>query len=302
MDDPWGISGPEFVQLYIVLLVVALIVRGIVSGVARQRAARVADVPAGPPPTVYQLAYLAGGPDRAVDTAIAALVERGQLRVNSYKQLSQAGPLPAEPLERAVAETAQLKTTAMVRSQVRRSPVMQALENGLEQRGLLVPAAALKQARTIGFALQLAVLAVGVVRLVNGVSLHRPVGILVFLVLVAAVLTLLAWLGRTKTGTRQPTAAGHRLLGQARAASSGPMPGGMLAGGMLLGGAAAAVALGGLAMYPDEELSAALLPPQTFGGGGSSGGSSCGGSSCSSSSCSSGSSCGSSCGGGGCGG
>ncbi|WP_329049476.1 TIGR04222 domain-containing membrane protein [Amycolatopsis sp. NBC_01488] len=300
MDDPWGISGPDFVVLYIALLGAALLVRLIVSAVVASRALRADPVQPGPPPTVYQLAFLAGGPDRAVDAAIAALVERGQLRVNSYKQVSQAGTRPIEPLERAVADVAQLKTTATIRAQVRGSAAMRALEEGLEQRGLLVPAAAKRQARTFGLVLQLAVLVLGVARLVNGISLGRPVGILVFLVLIAAVLTFVAAVRRSKTGARQPSAAGQRLLGQARSASSGPVPAGMLAGGVLLGGAAAAVALGGWSMYPDEEISAALTPPMTsFGGGGSSGGSSC-----SSSSCSSGSSCGGGggCGGGGCGG
>jgi uncharacterized protein (TIGR04222 family) len=304
MTDPWGISGPDFVVLYIALLGAVLLVRVIVSGIVNSRAMRADAVAPGPPPTVYQLAFLAGGPDRAVDAAIAALVDRGQLRVNSYKQVSQAGTRPGEPLEQAVFDAAQLKTTALLRAYCRGSAAMRALEEGLDQRGLLASAAAKRQARTFGLLLQLAVLAFGVARLVNGISLGRPVGILVFLVLVAAVLAVVAAVRRSKTGARQPSAAGHRLLGQARAAASGPMPAGMLAGGMLLGGAAAAVALGGWAMYPDEELSAALAPPVTYGGGssGSSGSSCSSASSCSSSSCSSGSSCGSSCGGGGCGG
>ncbi|MDT7799734.1 MAG: hypothetical protein QOI78_3167 [Actinomycetota bacterium] len=298
MDDPWGISGPDFVVLYIALLGAALLIRLIVAGVVGSRAARADNVQPGPPPTVYELAFLAGGPDRAVDAAIAALVERGQLRVNSYKQISQAGSRPIEPLERAVADVAQLKTTATIRAQVRGSAAMRALEDGLDRRGLLASAAAKRQARTFGLVLQLAVLVLGVARLVNGISLGRPVGILVPLVLIAAVLTIVAAVRRTRTGARQPSAAGHRLLGQARSAASGPVPAGALAGGFLLGGAVAAVALGGWAMYPDEELGAALTPPAGFGGGGSSGGSSC-----SSSSCSSGSSCGGGgCGGGGCGG
>ena len=94
MADPWGISGPDFVVLYIALLGAVLLIRVIVSGIVTSRAMRADAVAPGPPPTVYQLAFLAGGPDRAVDAAVAALVERGQLRVNSYKQVSQAGTRP----------------------------------------------------------------------------------------------------------------------------------------------------------------------------------------------------------------
>jgi uncharacterized protein (TIGR04222 family) len=294
MNDPWGISGPDFVVFYVVLLCAVLLVRVIVTGVVKAWARRPGRAQQGPPPTVYQLAFLAGGPDRAVDAAIAALVERGQLRVNSYKQISQTGARPADPLERAVADVAQLKTTATIRAKVRRSAAMRALEESLDQRGLL--ASANRQARTFGLVLQLAVLAVGVARLVNGISLGRPVEILLFLVLVAAVLTLASVVGLANTGARRPSAAGNRVLGEARAAASGPVPSGALAGGVLLGGAVAAVALGGWAMYPDDELSAALMPSAGYsGGGGSSGGGS---------SCSSGSSCGGGggCGGGGCGG
>ena len=90
MTDPWGISGPDFVVLYVTLIVAVLLVRLVVTGVARAWGRRPGRAQPGPPPTVYQLAYLAGGADRAVDAAIAALVERGQLRVNSYKQIGHA--------------------------------------------------------------------------------------------------------------------------------------------------------------------------------------------------------------------
>ncbi|MFT7874377.1 MULTISPECIES: TIGR04222 domain-containing membrane protein, partial [Amycolatopsis] len=227
MTDPWGISGPDFVVLYIALLGAVLLVRVVVSGIVNSRAMRADAVAPGPPPTVYQLAFLAGGPDRAVDAAIAALVERGQLRVNSHQQISRTAARPAEPLEQAVYDVAHLKTTATIRASVRGSAAMRALEEGLEWRGLLASAVAKRQARTFGLLLQLAVLAVGVVRLVNGISLGRPVGILVFLVIVAAVLAIVAAVRRSKTGARQPSAAGHRVLGQARAAASGPVPAGM---------------------------------------------------------------------------
>ncbi|MEU4254255.1 TIGR04222 domain-containing membrane protein [Amycolatopsis sp. NPDC026612] len=296
MDDPWGISGPDFVAFYVTLLVAVVVVRLVVGGIAVVWARRPGRAQPGPPPTVYEVAFLAGGPDRAADAAIAALVERGRLRVNSYKQISKVGTRPGEPLERAVFDIAKLKTTAVIRAKVRESAAMRALADRLDERGLL--SSANRQARTFGLVLQLAVLVLGVARLVNGIALGRPVGILLFLTLLAAVLTLVAGAG-LKTATRKPSAAGHRLLGQARAAASGPVPAGALAGGVLLGGAVAAVALGGWAMYPDDELSAALMPSAGSGGGGSSGGSSCSGSSCSS-----GSSCGGGggCGGGGCGG
>src|SRR3982750_4382221 len=116
MNDLWGISGPDFLWLYGGLLLVPILVRfGWAAGAARRGSA------AGDPRplTVYELPYLAGGagrggdppppaavaggPDRAVDPAIAALVERGVLRVSSTtKKVLSTGEKPVDRLEQHV--------------------------------------------------------------------------------------------------------------------------------------------------------------------------------------------------------
>src|SRR4051794_15126442 len=154
MTDPWGISGPDFVVLYIALLGGVLLVRLVVSRSAGARALRADQARPGPPPTVYQLAFLAGGPDRAADAAGAALGARGKRGVNSSKQVSQAGARPSEPLEQAVFDVAKLTTTtSAIRAHVRGSAAMRALEDGMDQQGLLSSTAALRQARTFGLVL-----------------------------------------------------------------------------------------------------------------------------------------------------
>ncbi len=311
MEDTWGIPGPTFLAIYAVLLVfpLALGLLWTISVKLDRKTSR--GTVNGPQPTVYELAYLAGGPDRVVDTAIAALVDRGTLRVSSSKQLQLTGAEPADPIERAVAKGARPgynATTRGIRDRLRMSGPMQALGKDLEARGLVVVDQA-PQIRRVVANLYLGVMILGLVRVFAGILGDHPVGFLIPLVVVASLATLFSRIAKNKRTGPRPTSEGNRILGSANSAlarerkrgiPNAPAMGGM-AGGAMLGGAAAAVALGGLAFYPDEELSAALIPPPmpgAFGGGGSSGGSTCS----TGSSCSGGSSCGgggSSCGGGG---
>ena len=55
-----------------------------------------------PPLDVYDIAFLAGGPNRAVETAIVALVRNGRLRVHSPGQLATADLSRRHPVEAAV--------------------------------------------------------------------------------------------------------------------------------------------------------------------------------------------------------
>jgi hypothetical protein len=51
---------------------------------------------------LYDLAYLAGGPQRVVDTALVALVESGRVRVHAPGELAAAVPDRRHPVEAAV--------------------------------------------------------------------------------------------------------------------------------------------------------------------------------------------------------
>jgi hypothetical protein len=51
---------------------------------------------------VYDLAYLAGGPDRVVDTALVALAESGRVRVQAPGELAVVEPGRQHPIEAAV--------------------------------------------------------------------------------------------------------------------------------------------------------------------------------------------------------
>jgi hypothetical protein len=51
---------------------------------------------------LYEIAYLAGGPERAVDTALVALVQTGRIRVHSPGRFAAAGLSRRHPVEAAV--------------------------------------------------------------------------------------------------------------------------------------------------------------------------------------------------------
>ena len=51
---------------------------------------------------LYEIAFLAGGPDRVVDTALVALVESGRVRVHAPGELAVVQPARRHPVEAAV--------------------------------------------------------------------------------------------------------------------------------------------------------------------------------------------------------
>src|SRR3954468_2302523 len=51
---------------------------------------------------LYEVAFLAGGPDRVVDTAVVALVESGRITVLAPGQLAAVDPGRRDPVEAAV--------------------------------------------------------------------------------------------------------------------------------------------------------------------------------------------------------
>lgn len=314
MNEPWGISGPEFLLCFGLALAALLVLR--IAGpplLSRRRPLGASADDGSPPQDVHELAYLAGGADRAVDTAIAKLLESHRLRVNSSGRITSAGKTPKAPgLERSVhlAAKGSGATTAQVRKSTHVAPALRAIESNLKRRGLLSTgdgAGGLCKGIAVAYA---AVLVIGIVRLVNGAELHRPVGGLIGLLLLALVLTIITFATRNGGKRRRPTTAGYAMVERARAEAKSIEEGDdaiMANSGRTFQYASAAgiVALAGIAFYPDDELSTALLSAP-ISSGWSSGASGGGSSSSGGSSCSSGSSCGgggSSCGGGGgCGG
>jgi uncharacterized protein (TIGR04222 family) len=296
MNNPWGISGPDFIWLYIgafgLTLIALFILRRSGRGGSLERAGH-------EPLTVEETAYLSGGWLRMVESAIAGLVSRNVIRIerNGYiYAVSKPEQGPESELEEAVVHNVggrAGRTVGQIQRKLAGNPMFDRLHESLAARGLVYGGG-----RSWKSVAPMAVLfAVGVARWITGVQLDFPVGYLSALLVVTLVVMIFALRG-VKPGI---TKAGRKVLDE-RGSSVGT---------------AAMVALGGLNAYPDRDTAKAFRKRRetAYASTGSSTGfafwsastysaSSCGssggGSSCGGSSGGSSSSCGG--GGGGCGG
>lgn len=288
MQRPWGLSGPEFLQLYWIGLalavLVAIVVRVRVRAGHSSQPVRSLDMD--------ELAYLAGGPRRVVETALARLLTAGELRTSRRGTVqATAATSSLNPVDRAVITDSQRYTNRTVNlliPAVAKDDAVTAIGRRLEEMGLVVHPDVAKAALRKGSTALWVLLAIGVARWVNGVAISAPIG---WLTLQLVVTGALIWL-LTRRGKHLRTSKGNRVLEDARTTSTRRLA---TSDDALYAGAAGMVLFGGLVTYPDLAVRSSLLASSAS----SSSYTGYSGCSSSSSSCSSGSSCG---GGGGCGG
>lgn len=300
---------------------------GLLIGVSRVRRAAPAQ-PDAQHGTVFdpmEAAFLAGGPGRVTDAAIAALHEDGRLVVAFPGVVAIRSTEVRNPVEGAVLQAqADAPSGALhwLRIGVMRSPAVQAIGDTLARRGLMVRPEALDRLRrrkirhnVLSFAGFFLVVGVIAVEDDDGPGWDPVSASTIFLIAAWVTGALVGWLCGRATRARV-TATGRTALAEYRAA------------GAHASGAAHRVAVDGLVGVLDPDLNAQLRaahrvrPGRTSGtsssytssgastiawcGGGGEGGSACGGSSCGGSGggCGGGSSssCGGGGGGGGCGG
>ena len=303
MEQPWGLSGPEFLSIYWIALGVALAF-AIVTRIRLRSGRRDASAQSF---DVDELAYLAGGPHRVVEASIARLIESEALRSTRRGTVGLTGARTAvNDVDRAVLEDASRysrRTLNLMIPAVAQKDAVTSIGTRLADRGVLVLPDVAKRHLRWGVAPLLLLMVVGIVRWVNGIAIGAPVGWLTLQLVISGVLAVLL----TRSRRLRRTVAGDRVLAGARAGDTG---GRATSPAMAAAGAVGLVALGGLAAHPDLTLRTSLMAQAMGARGGwlsggsdsisyriastcsSSGGSSCGGSS--------GSSCGG--GGGGCGG
>ncbi|WP_182899908.1 TIGR04222 domain-containing membrane protein [Microbispora sp. H10830] len=329
----------------LVLVVAAAIIAALVVttalAVGRERR-RATSVPAasGLDLDAYELAFLAGGPARAVNTALASLAVREYVRVARGGRVTAVADAPAtsaDPVEQAVLDLATRPggaSAAEIRRRAGDGSAMAALKGRLIAQGYLLPDGSLEGARRLNARLRgLAVLAFAaaavtfVLIVFTGTVASDTASWAAFAI--AAISDGYALIASVTyaASLRDPLShAGEEALRQARERH----PRGVLAhgtaGALGVGGAAGVaavttIALWGLGELGDPHLAGQIaaedaLARRSFdGGGGSSGGDyapsdgGAGHASCGSSGCGSGGSsgcgssgCGGGCGGGGCGG
>lgn len=274
---PWGLNGPEFLEIYAAALVVLCGVVAVVRLALRDDElgdddrVRLA---------VYERAHLNGGAQQVADAALAGLVESGAVRVSRDRALTATGTEAQDEFQRlvlnAIGEGAEVPH---VRKAIARSGRCAPVEQGLRDRKLIVSARARRFMRAV-LGLFPLLLVINLARTVNGVELGFPVGGLG----AEFVFTLLAW-GASAGYCGHPlaTAAGEQVKlrdwprvrkwqyagHHRRGVEPGPVE--VEDDLVLHRDAATEVAKCGFPGYPDRRISE-LLQPRSNGSGGGAGG------------------------------
>jgi uncharacterized protein (TIGR04222 family) len=217
-------TGPEFLQLYLVLMagaiIAALVVRHNLRGPDDDRSQPQLDP--------YQTAFLAGGFQAGGEAAVVALTSRGLLQLDPTGRFLGVWGATSwlHPVEQAVftrvlagAQTApgvparQQSVSASNLVQAAR-PALAQVRAQLQPQGLVMPPGQVASVRTIRTLIVLLPLVIGLVRLAFGVAGGRPVGYLVTLLVITAVVVLLF-----VRGPRERTRRGDHVLRRLRRAN-----------------------------------------------------------------------------------
>jgi uncharacterized protein (TIGR04222 family) len=291
--DTWGIPGPSFLALYLVLIVAVAVASSVHRRILFRGPSLVSATGLGP----QQVAYLGGGARLAVYTAIGGLRAAGAIGAGPGRTLVQTGPLPSgvTPLDRAVHHAAGRQVRAReVGSDQWVASALEELRAGLERGGFTVTREQRRAAMMWGIAGGALVL-LGIARIVDGVQNDKPVGFLIPLLFLAGVVTVVMLVRAAATRTRAATRAIRELRRRNHHLSPSQQPSFATYGAT---GAAMGVALFGtgtlFAMDPAFAAEAEIERAAAYSAGAGSAGTSGG--------CSGGSSCGGGGGGGGCGG
>jgi uncharacterized protein (TIGR04222 family) len=280
VNEPWGMSGPQFLAAYWLVLALA-VGYALASRWLMRRTRGSAPDAGGTALGLHEVAYLAGGPRRVAEAAVARLVEAGALRParRGTVQVVRTDTRVADPVDLAVLTTAdRLGTPAVNRLvlAVAGQDVLAGVRSRLVARGLLVEPSVARARLRLAVAPLVVLLVVGLARCVNGILLDRPVGWLVLQLMLTA--TLVVLLGRRREPQR--TARGQQALDETRQRHRSQGSAAFAADASLAAGAGGLVALGGLMAFPDNDIRSALLPRSSSGwsgDGGAGGGASCGG-------------------------
>lgn len=294
MGDTWGISGPAFLFGYVVLAAIALLaaIRG-----------RRAIIRAGgdePLPGIgrhpHDVAYLNGGAELAVVSALTALRLRGAIW--SERGNVQAVPRAdrgADALERGLYAAAEMPTNRrLIASHRWVADVLTATEQRLVDAGLLLSPTQRHRIRACGWWMA-GVGGLGVLRLLGGIANGKAVGFLAALLILTAVITM-GLMGTVPLRTRR----GDRTLVALRAEHHNlaprQRPDWALYGA---GGAALGIGLYGMTALwaSDPAIAGELAVQRTSADAGGGGGGSCSGGDSGGSSCGGGGGCGGGCGG-----
>lgn len=285
--DTWGISAPDFLVGYLILIVVGMFAtirrRKQLADPGQRLIPNLVDHP-------HDVAYLNGGADLAVMSALSSLrlqqlvhAQRGIITSTGWQGRDTFAEIVPDPLERAL-HVAAITPTHRSRLPYAR-PVRATLDDiaaRLCTAGLLLTPAQRTRIRLVGL-WTAAIAALGFLRIVSGIANAKPIGYVTFLFLLTAIVAVV----QLCTAPRRTTTGG-RTLTSLRAQTDRYAPQ-HRPDWTVYGPAAAALSIGlfgaGALWASDpamaEELAAQKASSGADGGSsGGDGGSSCGGGGC----------------------
>ena len=221
MNQPWGLSGPQFLWIYGAGMAAFVAAPWLLALLARTFGTPSARVP-GPVLDAYEVGYLAGGAQRAAEVVIGELTASGALRVDSAGQVSQAGPADLAAWSAACAHGIAAQaipdglSTQKVQQRLAKDPGVAAIGVRLRAEWLLIARSWVIAARVTALVLWLALMIAGALRSAEGAHNHRPIGDLAKLYLLTVILGILSrrWLGRLQWARTRAGADYLKKLGQ----------------------------------------------------------------------------------------
>ncbi|WP_158842742.1 TIGR04222 domain-containing membrane protein [Saccharothrix deserti] len=215
MERPWGLSGPEFLELYWIALAVslafAILVRVRLRGTRGGAPAGALDL------TLLDIAYLTGGPRRVVETSVAGLISSGALVPARNGAVRIVGsPVADHPVDQAVLADVnryRYRTSTLLITSVSEQDAPRAIGRRLSEMDYLVTPERAKSRLRVGVVPMALLLAVGLLRWVNGLAIGAPVGWLTLQLVLTGVLIVLL----LKANPLTRTAKGRKAVAKARA-------------------------------------------------------------------------------------
>ena len=195
IPNPLDFTGGEFLTFYFVLSIIivllALLLRNYLRMPNENLGQQLSSL------NTYETAYLAGGKNRVVDTAIATLVQKESITAQSSQRtltLNDSKENLSDPVEQEVAKAIVLNGNIdRVRSLVTSTTVIKKISDRLHQLGLLVSQNQSAKAQTYPAILIASLLGLGIAKIFVGISRGKPVSFLVVMCFIIAIIGLCFW-------------------------------------------------------------------------------------------------------------
>jgi uncharacterized protein (TIGR04222 family) len=225
--DVFNYAGPRFLVFYLLLCVTTLLTIRFLQKIEFNRRPQGARRGSEPPPsmTVDEVAYVTGGPLRMAQVATLWLMHAGAIELTpgtgstrGHTYVIAKDPTKADRFEKEIAWLAQDRK-GRARFETFRAHLMRrapALSKQLAAHGWLWSAGGMSWLRYLSRVLALAVVGVGVAKVVIGLSRDRPVSILVFAIIWFVVFYLRLSTRSPGLGKEDLTASGREALAASR--------------------------------------------------------------------------------------